>query len=103
MTRRIAIIQVHPDPAGHHPLHATADAYAEAAIAARHEARRIEAAKLEFPLLSEHVPFHRNRRAYRGPRGWLLRKQADFETGVLLVQPLDEMRWAEHWANSSLS
>jgi hypothetical protein len=32
--RRIAIIQGHPDPAGHHLLHAMADAYAEGAIAA---------------------------------------------------------------------
>jgi hypothetical protein len=30
MAKRIAIIQGHPDPAGHHLLHAMADAYAEA-------------------------------------------------------------------------
>jgi putative NADPH-quinone reductase len=36
MTKRIAIIQGHPDPAGHHLLHAMADAYAEAATAAGH-------------------------------------------------------------------
>jgi multimeric flavodoxin WrbA len=56
-----------------------ADAYAEAASAAGHEVRRIEVAKLEFPLL---------------------RTQADFETGALppaLVQPRDDMRWAEPW------
>ena len=41
MTRRIAIIQGHPDPAGHHLLHAMADAYAEGATVAGHEARRI--------------------------------------------------------------
>ena len=41
--------------------------------------RRIEVAKLDFPLL---------------------RTQADFETGVLppaLVQARNDMRWAEHW------
>ena len=79
MTRRIAIIQGHPDPAGHHLLHAMADAYAEGATAARHEVRRLEVAKLEFPLL---------------------RTQADFETGIpppMLVQPQEDMRWAEHW------
>ena len=79
MGRRIAIIQGHPDPAGHHLLHAMADAYAESATAAGHEVRRIEVAKLEFPLL---------------------RTQVDFETGVLppaLVQAREDMRWAEHW------
>ena len=79
MTRRIAIIQGHPDPAGHHLLHAMADAYAEAAIVAGHEVRRIEVAGLEFSLL---------------------RTQVDFETGALppaLVQPCEDMRWAEHW------
>jgi putative NADPH-quinone reductase len=79
MPKRIVIIQGHPDPAGHHLLHAMADAYAEAAIAARHEVRRIEVANLEFPLL---------------------RTQADFENGAVppaLVGPQDDMRWAEHW------
>jgi putative NADPH-quinone reductase len=79
MTRRIAIIQGHPDPAGHHLLHAMADAYAEGATAVGHEVRRIEVAKLEFPLL---------------------RTQVDFETGALpptLAQPREDMRWAEHW------
>lgn len=79
MARRIVIIQGHPDPAGQHLLHAMADAYAEGATAAEHEVRRIEVAKLEFPLL---------------------RTQVDFETGALpptLVQARDDMRWAEHW------
>jgi putative NADPH-quinone reductase len=79
MTKRVAIIQGHPDPAGNHLLHALADAYAGGAIAARHEVRRIEVAKLEFSLL---------------------RTQVEFETGVLppaLVQPRDDMRWAQHW------
>ena len=79
MTKRIAIIQGHPDPAGHHLLHAMADAYSEGATAAGHHVRRIEVAILEFPLL---------------------RTQKDFETGALppaLEQPRDDMRWAEHW------
>lgn len=79
MARRIAIIQGHPDPTGGHLLHAMADAYAETAIAAGHEVRRIEVAKLEFPML---------------------RKQTDFEAGALppaLTQARDDMRWAEHW------
>ena len=57
MLRRIAIIQGHPDPAGHHLLHAMADAYAEAAIAAGHEVRSIDVAKLEFPLLRTQEDF----------------------------------------------
>jgi putative NADPH-quinone reductase len=78
MNGRITIIQGHPDLAGHHLLHAMADAYAERATVAGHEVRRIEVAKLEFPLL---------------------RTQVDFETGALppsLVQPQEDMRWAEH-------
>ena len=49
MTRRITIVQGHPDPAGQHLLHAMADAYADAATAAGHQVRRIEVAKLEYP------------------------------------------------------
>lgn len=79
MARRIAVVQGHPDPAGHHLLHAMAEVYAEGATAAGHEVRRIEVAKLEFALL---------------------RTQAEFETGALpptLIQPREDMRWAEHW------
>ena len=79
MTKRIAVIQGHPDAAGHHLLNAMADAYAEAATQAGHQVRRIEVANLDFPLL---------------------RTQLDFETGEspsTLVQPRDDMRWAEHW------
>jgi putative NADPH-quinone reductase len=49
--RRIALIQGHPDPGGGHFGHALADAYAEAAAAAGHEVRRIDVARLRFPLL----------------------------------------------------
>ena len=79
MPRRIAIIQGHPDPAGHHLLNAMADAYGEGAIAAGHEVRRVEVATLEFPLL---------------------RTQVDFETGAIppaQLQARDDMRRAEHW------
>ena len=79
MSKHIAIIQGHPDPTSHHLLHAMADAYAEAATAAGHEVRRIEIAKLEFPLL---------------------RTQTDFESGAVppaLVQSQEDMRWANHW------
>lgn len=79
MTKRIAVIQGHPDAAGNHLLNAMADAYADAATSAGHQVRRIEVAKLDFPLL---------------------RTQQEFEAGALpsaLVQAADDMRWAEHW------
>jgi putative NADPH-quinone reductase len=79
MSKRVAIIQGHPDAAGNHLLNAMADAYADGATSSGHEVRRIEVAKLEFPLL---------------------RTQAEFESGELpaaLVQARDDMRWAEHW------
>jgi len=79
MVKRIAVIQGHPDPAGNHLLNAMADAYAEAAASAGHQVRRVDVAKLDFPLL---------------------RTQQDFETGELpsaLAPARDDMRWAEHW------
>lgn len=56
-----------------------ADSYAGGATAAGHEVRRIEVAKLDFPLL---------------------RTQEAFETGALppaLQQAQEDMRWAGHW------
>jgi putative NADPH-quinone reductase len=78
MARRIAIIQGHPDPAGDRLCHALADAYAAGAEAAALEVRRIEVAKLEFPLL---------------------RTQADFEKGsppASIAAAQEAIRWAEH-------
>lgn len=51
MTRRIALIQGHPDAEAPHFCHALAEAYGGAAAAAGHELRRIDVARLEFPLL----------------------------------------------------
>ena len=51
MTRRIALLQGHPDPAGGRFGHALAGAYERAAREAGHEVRRIDVARLEFPLL----------------------------------------------------
>jgi len=79
MSRRITIVQGHPDATARHLLHALADAYAEAATNAGHEVRRIDVGALDFPLL---------------------RSQAEFETGQLpatLEQAREDMRWAEHW------
>ncbi|HMN38765.1 MAG TPA: NAD(P)H-dependent oxidoreductase [Hyphomicrobium sp.] len=79
MGRRITIIQGHPDPSGQHLIKALADAYADSAASAGHVVRRIEVARIDFPLL---------------------RTQAEFESGMLpacLKQARDDMRWAEHW------
>ena len=78
MARRIVIIQGHPDPAGDRFCHALADVYADGAEAAGLEVKRIEVAKLEFPLL---------------------RTQADFEKGPpppSVTAAQEAIRWAEH-------
>lgn len=79
MGRRITILQGHPDPAGGHLLHVFADAYATGARDGGHELRRIEVARLDFPLL---------------------RTQEEFTKGPVppsLVQAQEDLRWAEHW------
>ncbi|MES2977044.1 MAG: NAD(P)H-dependent oxidoreductase [Pseudomonadota bacterium] len=53
--KRILLIQGHPDASAVHLGHALADAYAKGAAAAGHEVRRVEVARLDFPLLrSQH-------------------------------------------------
>ena len=76
--RQIAIIQGHPDPTGNRLLHAMESAYAEGAAAAGHDVRRIEVAKLDFPIL---------------------RTKDDFEQGPTpagLLDAQDAIRWADH-------
>jgi putative NADPH-quinone reductase len=51
MSRRIVLIQGHPDPEPHHLCRALADAYAEGARAAGHRVVAIDVAALAFPLL----------------------------------------------------
>ncbi|WP_070988170.1 NAD(P)H-dependent oxidoreductase [Halofilum ochraceum] len=53
MPASILIIQGHPDPDQKHFCHALADAYAEAAEQAGHSVRRVEIARLEFPLIRQ--------------------------------------------------
>lgn len=77
-TRRILLVQGHPDPAGRHFGHALADAYAEGAAEAGHELRRYEVALLDFPLL---------------------RTQADYEHGAVppaLAPVQQDILWAQH-------
>lgn len=51
MTRRILVLQGHPDGGERHFGHALANAYADAAAAEGHEVRRVEIANLTFPVL----------------------------------------------------
>jgi putative NADPH-quinone reductase len=51
VSKRIVIIQGHPDPAGKHFGHALAAAYGQGATAAGHELKHIAVAELDFPLL----------------------------------------------------
>jgi putative NADPH-quinone reductase len=51
VSQRIAIIQGHPDPRGHHFGHALAEAYIKGATEVGHTIIVIDVAKLEFPLL----------------------------------------------------
>jgi putative NADPH-quinone reductase len=51
MSRRLTIIQGHPDPAGNRLCHALADAYIGGAAVAGHAVAHIDAARLDFPIL----------------------------------------------------
>lgn len=51
VSKRIAIIQGHPDPGRNRFCHALASAYAQAAREAGHQVRTVEVARLDFPLL----------------------------------------------------
>jgi putative NADPH-quinone reductase len=77
-SKRILLIQGHPDPKGGHLGQALAQAYAEAAVEAGHGLRRVEVAQLDFPLL---------------------RSAEDWEHGPLpaALQPAqDAIAWAQH-------
>jgi putative NADPH-quinone reductase len=51
MGKRIVLIQGHPDPKRGHFVQALAEAYESAALSAAHEVRRIDIARLDFPVL----------------------------------------------------
>lgn len=76
--QRILTLQGHPDPSGSHLCHALESAYAEGATQAGHTVRRVDVARLDFPLL---------------------RSQHDWEHGTLpqsLTQAQDDVAWASH-------
>jgi putative NADPH-quinone reductase len=78
MSKRILVIQGHPDPAGGHFCHALARAYLDSAKEAGHEVRTVDVAHLNFPLLhSRH----------------------EWEKGTLPVSLMgarQDLLWAEH-------
>jgi putative NADPH-quinone reductase len=80
MTKRILIIQGHPDPAATHLGHSLAAAYAEGASAAGHTVRWTRVAELDFPLL-------------RSQKAW-----EDAEVPLNLRQAQEDIFWAEHIA-----
>lgn len=78
MSKHIVIIQGHPDAQARHFGHALADEYAKGAQDGSHEVKRIEVAKLDFPLL---------------------RTKEEFEQGmppVPIQQAQDAIKWADH-------
>lgn len=78
MPKHIVIIQGHPDAQTRHFGHALADEYAKGCEDGGHEVKRIEVAKLDFPLL---------------------RTKEDFEKGSppdSIKQAQDAITWADH-------
>lgn len=80
MSKRILVIQGHPDPAATHLGHALATAYADAASAAGHSVRWARVAELDFPLL-------------RSQNAW-----ESAEVPLSLRQAQEDILWAEHLA-----
>ena len=77
MSKRILLIQGHPDASQPHLCHTLENAYADGASAAGHEIQRINVAALDFPLL---------------------RSQQEWEQGLLppgLAQTQAAIKWAE--------
>lgn len=78
MSKRILVLQGHPDADAPRLCHALEEAYCEGALAAGHALRRVQLARLEFPLL---------------------RSQQDWEQGTLppgLQEAQRQIEWAEH-------
>ena len=60
MTRRIAIIQGHPDASSAHLCHALAAAYEDSARAAGHEIRRIDVAAMDVAPLRSRLAWEKD-------------------------------------------
>ncbi len=78
MSKRILVVQGHPDNSTPHLCHALAASYTEGAVSSGFSVRQCAVADLDFPLL---------------------RSQKDFETGSLpagLQKAQDDVLWSEH-------
>lgn len=78
MSERICIVQGHPDPDSRHLCHALGDAYAAGAEESGHASRRLDVARLDFPLI---------------------RTREEFESGTPppdIVGAQEAIRWATH-------
>jgi putative NADPH-quinone reductase len=78
MSKRILLIQGHPDSSRQHFCHALEESYVHGATAAGHEVKRVNVATLEFPLL---------------------RSESEWKEGMLpasLVEAQQAIKWAEH-------
>ncbi len=58
MSRKILIIDGHPDPSDGRLCHSLADAYADGAYGAEHEVKWLKVAELDFPLLRSKSEFN---------------------------------------------
>jgi putative NADPH-quinone reductase len=77
-TKRILLLQGHPDATERHLCHALEDAYAEGALQAGHEVRRVAVAALDFPLL-------------RSAKDW-----ENAPLPALLLPAQNDIAWAQH-------
>ena len=78
MGKRILVIQGHPDSSQQHLCHTLEDSLYQRGDGCRHEIKRINVARLDFPLL---------------------RSQHEWEKGVLpnsLTEAQEAIKWAEH-------
>ncbi|MGD8784101.1 MAG: NAD(P)H-dependent oxidoreductase [Thioalkalispiraceae bacterium] len=78
MSRKIVIIQGHPDVQKEHYGHALADAYVQGANNAGHEVRTITIAELEFPLIHSYEDFYEQ------------------EAPAVIKKCQDDINWADH-------
>jgi putative NADPH-quinone reductase len=85
MSKRILIIDGHPDPAGERLVHALAEAYREGAELNRHEVMSLRVADLEFPLLRTQVDYEKGEplQVIRHCQSLL-----DWATHVVILYPL---------------
>ena len=79
-SRRVLVLDAHPDPDAGHFVHALARAYADAANAAGHEVVTLGLATLDFPLL-------------RQPSDWL-----HGEAPAVIARAQSDIEWADHLA-----